>query len=70
MRLEVLAIPTRSPHGLRIKLAIAMEAKSLDAIEEHLADPDWYGPFDGWASEDLLPALAADLRAMVGEAAA
>jgi hypothetical protein len=59
LRNEVLAIPTRSPQGLLIKLAIAVESKSTDTIE---ADAP-----NSWASagEDLLPHLAAALRAMM-----
>jgi hypothetical protein len=57
LRKEVLAIPTRSPRGLLVKLALAVEARSLDAIEDADSE-DW-----GYAGEDFLPHLAADLRA-------
>jgi hypothetical protein len=57
-RREVLAIPTTSPRGVLVKLAIALEAKSLDRVEPPAPD-NW-----SWAGEDLLPFLAADLRAM------
>jgi hypothetical protein len=42
-----------------------MEADSVDEIEKHFADASYCGPFDGWVSEDFLPQLAADLRAML-----
>jgi hypothetical protein len=69
VRQEVLAIPTGSPRGLLIKLAIAIEATSLEDIDERFARPVWYSTFDSHIAEDLLPVLAADLRAIVGASA-
>jgi len=60
LRREVLAIPTRSPRGLFVKLAIAIEAKGFPDIDDAM-DPDTAG----WAAEDFLPALLTDLRTMV-----
>jgi hypothetical protein len=54
---EVLAIPTRSPRGLLIKVAIGIEAPTVEGIENALNDCDW-------AAETLLPPLLVDLRAM------
>jgi hypothetical protein len=64
VRKDVLAIPTTTLRGIQIKLAIAVEARSLDAIEDATPDDFAYG------GETLLPVLAADLRAMVGRAPA
>jgi hypothetical protein len=63
VRLEVLAIPTRTPQGMLIKLAIAAEARSLDDLEQAVTvDTLYQCP---WIGEEFLPALLTDLRAMV-----
>jgi hypothetical protein len=41
-----------------LKLAVAVEAKSLDAVEDACVACEWM-------ADDLLPPLVVDLRAMV-----
>ena len=61
VRDAVLAIPTTSPRGLLIKLAIAVEAQTLDDIEAALGECDY-------RAHDLLPEIVITVRAMAGTA--
>jgi hypothetical protein len=66
LRGRLLRVPTTSPRGLMIKLALAIEVESLADMEKHLRRPYYYGVNDYELGTELVPALLADLRAMVG----
>jgi hypothetical protein len=57
LRDELLAVPARSPRGLLIKFAIAVQANRIEDIETAIEESDF---------TDDLRLLAPDLRAMAG----
>jgi hypothetical protein len=59
LRRRLMKIHTSSVRGVMIKLAMAVEAKSLDSIEDAITEENC-----SYGGEALLPVLAADLRAM------
>ena len=62
-RRKLLKIPTTSPRGLLIKVALATETERFEDFDKRFRRPGYYGTFD--VSGDLMPPLLADLRAMV-----
>jgi hypothetical protein len=63
LRRKLMKIPTRSPRGVVIKVAVAVSAGSLDDTERMTKEL-------GGDYRDLLLALLRDLQAMAGRAVA
>ena len=68
LRRKLLKVPTTSPRGLLLKLALATDTDRLEDFDRRFRRPYYYGTFD--TAADLMPGLLADLRAMVGANAA
>jgi hypothetical protein len=62
LRRKLLNIPTTSPRGLLLKVALATETERFEDFDDRFRRSRYRGTFD--ICEDLMPPLLADLRAM------
>jgi hypothetical protein len=62
LRHRLLKVPTTSPRGLLIKLALATDTERFEDFDDRFRRSRYHGTFD--ICEDLMPPLLADLRAM------
>lgn len=69
LRVRVMKIPTTSPCGLLIKLALATDTPRLEDFDKRFRRSSYYDTFGGADAEFFRPLLA-DLRALAGRAAA
>jgi hypothetical protein len=66
LRKRLLRVPTTSPRGLLLKVALATDTTRLDDFDKRFRRPFYYGTFD--CTGDLMPGLLANVRAMVAAA--